>query len=240
MVGKLLPLQVPSWFTVVEEATVSVSNLVSIRQFPEALRPRLQVAYAEAREALVATHVEQAVQFTREFARRLPPFEALDLYFRVVAVPHPMEEYIVSRALVDLEVVRLAQSPPKASVLEHLKNFHLEGALETLRQQRQYLETTYQLARLAGARASEAVLATHVENAIRVVDILEETIWVDEAVSHYVHTFRLPLATAHMVFQRARARVVDRYLNGMAAAPAPMPKEANRELRLPESVRIAS
>lgn len=185
---RFLSLQVPSRFTVVEEATVSVSNLVSIRQFPEALRPRLQVAYAEAREALIATHVEQAVQFTREFARRLPALEALDLYFRVVAVPHPMEESIVSRTLVELEFDRLAQSPPRVSVLDHLKSFQIEGALETLRQQRQYVETTYQLARLAGARAAEAVLATHVENAVRVVDILEETTWVDEAISHYVHS----------------------------------------------------
>ncbi len=219
---------------------MSVSNLVSLRQFPEALRPRLQVAYAEAREALIATHVEHAVRFTLEFSRRLPPLEALDLYFRVVAVPLPMEESIASRALVQLEFDRLPKSPRKPSLVDQLRSFQLEAALDTLREQRHFSETTFQLARLAGARAAEAVLATHVENTLRLVEILEEIVWVDQAVNHYIHTFRLPLVMAHMVFQRARARVAGRYVRATASLPAPAPREKRNELRLPESVQIAS
>lgn len=220
---------------------MSVSNLASMRQFPEAVRPRLQVAYAKAREALIATHAEQAAQFTREFSRRLPPLEALDLYFRVVAVPLPMEDSIISRALVELDLDRLQPTPVRPSLGELVKGLHFELAFDNIRRQRQSMEVTLQLARLAGARASEAVLATHIENAMRVVDILEDTIWVDEAVSHYIHTFKLPLSTAHMVFQRTRALVVDQHLSGMMALAALVPPEpARKELRLPDqTVRIA-
>ncbi|MEO8199589.1 MAG: hypothetical protein ABI679_03615 [Gemmatimonadota bacterium] len=220
---------------------MSVSSLASMRQFPEAVRPRLQVAYARAREALITTHAEQAAQFTREFSRRLPAFDALDLYFKVVAVPLPMEDCIISRALVSLDLDRLQQVPTHPTFLELIKGFHFELAFEGVRRQRQFLEVTLQLARLAGARASEAVLVTHVDNAMRIVDILEDTIWVDEAVSHYIHTFRLPLSTAHMVFQRARAQVVDRHLSGMMVLQGPVAAQPpKKEFRLPDqTVRIA-
>lgn len=220
---------------------MSVSSLASMRQFPESVRPRLHVAYAEAREALIETHARQAAQFTREFSRRLPVLEALDLYFRVVAVPLPMEDCIISRALVALDLSRMQTPPAVPSTAELVKGLHFELAFENVRRQRQAMEVTIQLARLAGARAAEAVLATHVENAMRVVDILDDTLWVDQAVSHYIHTFKLPLMTAHMVFQRARAMVVDRHLSDMMALPAPVSSEpVRKELRIPDqTVRIA-
>ena len=221
-----------------------VSNLASLKQFPESLRPRLFVAYAAAREALIETHQVQALQFTREFSQRLPVIEALELYFRVVPVAMAMEDAVVSRTLVELDLDRCPPAPRQSvSPATLLRRFRLDLLLDAIRQRQQTNNSTLQLARLAGARAQEAVLDTHVANAFTVAWILQGVIWVDEAVGHYIHTFRLPLPTAYMVYQRTRARVAQRQLATLLSAqpvPAPVFVERRKELRLPNQVRIAS
>ncbi len=219
---------------------MSTISLASLRQFPESLRPQLHVAYAAARESLVETHSAQAVRFTEEFARRMPPLEALDLYFRVVPVPQSMTESVISRALVSLDFDRLPQAPAVAPLMGSVRLLRLDLTVGLIRRRRQTLETTHQLARLAGARAADAVLDTHVLNAARIAEILHHVVWVDDAVSHYIHCFRLPLPTAYMVFQRTRAMVADRNLAELlppASEPrvVPVPELAIGERR----VRIA-
>lgn len=216
-----------------------ITSLASLRQFPEALRPQLHVAYAAAREALVSTHQVQAVRFTQEFSRRMPPLEALDLYFQVVPVPHSMIESIVSGALVTLDFDRLPQVAGAPSLLSTLKVLRLDLTLNLMRRRRHQQEATLQLARLAGARAADAVLDTHVLNAARIAEILHHVVWVDDAVSHYIHTFHLPLATAYMVFQRTRAMMADRNLSELlepVMEPAVVTAPA---LTIDRSVRIA-
>jgi hypothetical protein len=222
-----------------QENTVSITSLASLRQFPESLRPQLHVAYAAAREALVATHQAQAVRFTQEFSRRLPPLEALDLYFRVVPVPQSMIESIVSRALVELDFDRLPQVAAAPSLFSTVRVLRLDLTLSLMRRRRHHMEATLQLARLAGARAADAVLDTHVLNAARIAEILHHVVWVDDAVSHYIHTFRLSLATAYMVFQRTRAMMADRNLSELldtVTEPAVLTAPA---LAIDRRVRIA-
>lgn len=221
---------------------MSITSLASLRQFPETLRPQLHVAYAAAREALVSTHQAQAVRFTEEFSRRMPALEALDLYFQVVPVPQAMVESIVSRALVTLDFEHLPQVAAQPSLLSAMKRLRLDTTLSLVRRRRQEGETTLQLARLAGARAADAVLDTHVLNAARIAGILHHVVWVDDAVSHYIHTFHLPLPTAYMVFQRTRAMMADRNIRELmepvtepTLVPEPVPALTIGE----RSVRIA-
>lgn len=227
----------PEWL----EEKVPVSNLASLRQFPESLRPRLFVAYAAAREALIETHQVQALKFTREFSGRLPVIDALELYFHVVPVPMAMEDAVASRTLVSLDLndVPVVQRPSSPWPL--LRRFRLDLFLDAVRQRRQASASTLQLARLAGARAQEAVLETHVTNAFAVAAILKDVIWVDEAVSHYIHTLKLPLPTAHMVFQRTRALVAERQLSSLLGVQlaAPVLVERRKEFRLPGQIRMA-
>ena len=218
---------------------MSITILASLRQFPDSLRPHLHVAYAAARESLVETHQGQAVRFTQEFSRRMPPLEALDLYFRVVPVPQSMIESVVSRALVALDFDRLPSVAPPPTLMNSIRLFRLDLALSRIRRRRQQQEATLQLARLAGARAADAVLDTHVLNAARIAEILHQVIWVDDAVSHYIHTFRLPLPTAYMVFQRTRAMMADRNLSELmepvsepAIVPAPELTIGERRVRI--------
>jgi hypothetical protein len=218
---------------------VSITSLASLRQFPESHRPQLHVAYAAARESLVDTHQAQAVRFTQEFSRRMLPLDALDLYFRVVPVPQTMIESIVSRALVALDFDRLPRVLPPPSLLGTLRFLRLDLTLTLVRRRRQQTEATFQLARLAGARAADAVLDTHVLNAARIAEILHHVVWVDDAVSHYIHTFHLPLPTAYMVYQRTRAMMADRNLSELMD-PVPEPAIVSPELTIGERrVRIA-
>lgn len=196
---------------------MSTTILASLRQFPESLRPQLHVAYAAARESLVETHRLQAVRFTQEFSRRMPPLEALDLYFRVVPVPQSMVECVVSRVLVSLDMETLPQVAESPSLFSTIKLMRLDLTVTLFRRRRQRMDATLQLARLAGARAADAVLDTHVLNAARIAEILHHVVWVDDAVSHYIHTFHLSLPTAYMVFQRTRAMMADRNLSELIA-----------------------
>lgn len=179
----------------------------SLRQFPEALRPRVQVAYAQAWEALVVTHGEQVLRFVSDFASVVAPLEGLELYFDVVAVPPLMQDFVRTRVLTSLDegqlVPREADAPVGAG-LERLRGlFHVPRRPD---------EDARRLMRLAGARAEEAVAETHVRNALQLAALVESALGIDEAVAHYLSVFSLSLPTAHLVYQRARARVADRYL----------------------------
>ena len=97
---------------------MSVPSQMSLRRIPTCLHLTIRVAYASAWEALVRTHTDQAVQFIQEFAPRIPPLEALELYFRVVAVPDPMQELVRTRTLTSLEIDTLAPLADAAVIPE--------------------------------------------------------------------------------------------------------------------------
>ena len=60
---------------------------------------------------------------------------------------------------------------------------------------------------MAGARAAEAVVATHVENALELAWLLRGVMPVNAAADHYLREFGLPAGVAQMVLQRVQARV---------------------------------
>jgi hypothetical protein len=154
------------------------------------------MAYAAGWEALIGTHTSQALQFVCEFAARVPVLDALDLYFQVVAVPEAMQEVVRTRTLTGLEL----ESLPSMTVRPDLVLAHQ-------RFRRRYRERTVQLARMVGARAAEAVIATHVENAIGFSRLLKGQMPVEQATDQYLREFGLAASTAQMVWQRVQARV---------------------------------
>ena len=130
---------------------MSVPSQMSLRRIPTCLHLTIRVAYASAWEALVRTHTDQAVQFIQEFAPRIPPLEALELYFRVVAVPDPMQELVRTRTLTSLEIDTLA---PLATIpaLRGWQRLRLDLVLEHRRYRRRHQESTLQLARMVPHR----------------------------------------------------------------------------------------
>jgi hypothetical protein len=206
---------------------------MSLRRIPSCLHLTIRIAYASAWEALIRTHTDQAVQFVREFAPRVAPLKALELYFRVVAVPDPMQEVVRTRTLTTLEIDTLA---PLVSIpaLRGWQRLRLDLVLEHRRYRRRHQESTLQLARMVGARAAEAVIATHVHNAIEFCGLVRGVLTVEQATDHYLREFSLSSSAAHMVSQRVQARVVgeeltthdDGPLPRVPASSAPAPRPA--------------
>jgi hypothetical protein len=199
---------------------MTVPSRMSLRRIPEAMHLPVRVAYAASWEALIDIHTREAHQFVGEFAARIPALEALDLYFRVTAVPESMHEVVRSRALTALNLKTLP-SPAEMPVLTGWSRLRLDLLLEYRRYRRRHLERTIDLARMAGARAAEAVIGVHVENALELAWLLRGMMPVNAAADHYVREFGLTAAAAHMVMQRVQARVASDELAAEFEEPPP-------------------
>jgi hypothetical protein len=199
---------------------MSVPSQMSLRRIPSCLHLTIRIAYASAWEALIRTHTDQAVQFLHEFAPRVTPLKALELYFRVVAVPDAMQEVVRTRTLTSLAIDTLA---PLATIpsLRGWQRLRLDLVLEHRRYRRRHQESTLQLARMVGARAAEAVVATHVHNAIEFCGLVRGVLTVEQATDHYLREFSLSSSAAHMVSQRVQARVVGQELTAHDDGPLP-------------------
>lgn len=201
---------------------MTVPSRMSLRRIPEAMHLPVRVAYAASWEALIDMHTREAHQFIGEFAPRIPALVALDLYFRVTAVPESMHEVVRSRALTALNLKSLP-SPAEMPVLTGWGRLRLDLLLEYRRYRRRHQERTVELARMAGARAAEAVVATHVENALELAWLLRGVMPVNAAADHYVREFGLTAAAAQMVMQRVQARVASDELAAEFEEPPPPP-----------------
>jgi hypothetical protein len=199
---------------------MTVPSRMSLRRIPEAMHLPVRVAYAAGWEALVDIHTREAHQFVCEFAPRISALDALDLYFRVTAVPEAMHEVVRSRTLTALDLKSL---PARAelSVLTGWARLRLDLVLEYSRYRRRHQERTVELARMAGARAAEAVIATHVENALELAWLLKGVMPVNVAADHYVREFGLAAGSAQMVMQRVQARVASDELSAQFDEPLP-------------------
>jgi hypothetical protein len=175
-------------------------------------------------EALVDTHTEQALQFIGEFASRLSPLEALELYFKVAPVSESMHEAIRTRALSTIELDCL---PPRAPlpVLRGWRLLRLDLVLKLLKYRRAYQEKTLDLAKMVGAQAAEKITNTHVRNAREFADLMSSLLPVEKAVSAYLRAFYLPLGAGQVVMQRVKAAVAGSHLAmEYSAGPAPDPE----------------
>jgi hypothetical protein len=190
---------------------MTAPSQMSLRRIPDALRLKVGIAYAVAWESLVDTHARQAMQFVSEFAPRLPVLDALALYFRVTAVPESMREVVRARALGSLEL-EVLQPLALLPVLSGWQRFRPDLWLANRRLRVRYCERTLELARMVGARAAEAVIATHVENAVGFTHLLDGAMAANAAIDRYVREFNLPDGLAQTVRQRAQARVAGREL----------------------------
>jgi len=164
---------------------MTAPSQMSLRRIPDALSLRVRIAYAAGWDALIDTHTTQALQFVCEFAPRLPVLGALDLYFRVTAVPEAMQEAVRVGTLTALDV----ESLPPLTVLPSVagwQRLRLDLLIEQLQYRRRYHQRTLALARMVGARSAEAVVATHVENAIGFARLLKGIMPVNVATDRYI------------------------------------------------------
>lgn len=72
------------------------------RKMPADVEQRLLLAQARADEAIVRTHVENALLFVDALAPDVPFERALDVYVREMSVAEPLASVVITRALVAL------------------------------------------------------------------------------------------------------------------------------------------
>ena len=72
------------------------------RKLDEASERRLRLAQARAEEALVETHVQNALLFVDALADELPFDRAIDAYIRVMNIAEPLASTVATRVLVVL------------------------------------------------------------------------------------------------------------------------------------------
>ena len=167
---------------------MTVPSQMSLRRIPDALHLQVRVGYAASWEAIIDTHTRQALQFVTEFAPRISVLEGLDLYFRVTAVPESMHEVVRSRTLTALDL-KTIPPPMELPALTGWGRLRLDLLLEHRRYRRRYNERTLELAQMAGARAAEATVATHVENALELAWLLKGVMPVNATADHYLREF---------------------------------------------------
>lgn len=209
---------------------MTAPNLTAGRRFSAATRLRLQLVFARAVEALAETYQQQAAEFVRRLKSRLPVEEALQRYFREVAVPAAIEETVRSRALISL--AGLIESPPKpetrAADWNILRPDHM---IDALRRRVQFVEGVNLDCRLAASMSDEAVAATHVRMALETAEVLAGEVTPDQAIMIYVRSFNLTSIDAQVVFRTAMSQWAELHplpgeaqLSDLVLAPVPAQK----------------
>lgn len=189
-----------------------------LRRIPVALQLGLRIREAAAWEALVEAHRAQAAEFVRIHGALLDPEAALALYAKYVPVPASIRGAVETGALLRLD---LCQSDV------HVPPSNGQGWLQSFRERLRLQQEAERMAPLAAARAEQALLRTHLENAMNIEAYLHEVMPPSEAVAYYIRAFGLPGISAHMVYQQALARIADRDL------PDPTAELAYRMAMLP-------
>jgi hypothetical protein len=195
------------------------------RRLPESLRSRLEVAAAMAWEALVETHIHQALAFVNLLRERMPLEESLPRYLLEVDLGDAMASAVRNRSLVALEGKDTSASevdPAEAAAdIESggWARFRPTTVMREFRARRRRDDETEAWIKLALARAEETAIATHVDNAITFAALLEGYLPFDRAIAEYLEAVGLVGSRAQAVHQRTMARLADVHLPGPARRP---------------------
>jgi hypothetical protein len=194
-----------------------------MKRFSPATQLRVQLVFARALEALAETYQQQAAEFVRRLKSRLTVDEALQRFFREVAVPATLEETVRARALISLSglIENSSRQEERTASWTALRPDHLVLAL---RRRVRHVEETNLDCRLAASISDEAVAATHVRMALETADVLTDQVAPNEAITLYVRSFNLPSIDAQVVYRTAMAQWAELHpLPGEAHAPGRLP-----------------
>jgi hypothetical protein len=182
-------------------------------------------------ESLVDTHVTHAATFVNLLAQRETLEDALARYLLEMDLGDSMAAAVRTRVLVALEGASSASdlaldgaaSDGDAAVVgddepEGWRRFRPDVVVRGIMERQRRDEETDGWVQLAIARAEEAIITTHVDNAITFAALLEEYLPLDRAVQQYVGAVVLTGGRAQAVYQRTMARLADVHLPQTAAA----------------------
>jgi len=205
---------------------MAAPGLLSHRRFSAATRLRVHLAFAQSLESLVDTYKSQAAEFVRRLKSRLGVEQALERYFREVAVPSAIEETVRCRALISLSGL-IEASPAQERSSHSWSMLRPDHLLDALRRRVEYVEATNLECRLAASMSDEAVAATHVRGALDTARVLADELTPDEAIMYYIRTFNLPAVDGQVIYRKALAQWAELH---------PLPGEGQASVREPSPV----
>ncbi|HEX6558141.1 MAG TPA: hypothetical protein VF021_01735 [Longimicrobiales bacterium] len=193
----------------------------------ESVRHRVEVASAMAWEALADAHVAQALAFISLFDDRFTLEEALMRYIREMDMGDTMAAAVRTRVLVTLEDDAQAPEPPlpihpadetdAETVVSDdeegsWKRFRPDTVMRGVFQRQRKREEVERLVELAIARAEEAVIQTHVDNAITFAALLEDSGSLSRGVEQYLDSLGVVGGRGQAIAQRTMARLAEVHL----------------------------
>lgn len=196
------------------------------RKLPEAVRHRLEVAAAMAWEALVDAHIAEALEFITLFENRMTLEESLTRYIREMDMGDTMGSAVRTGVLVTIEanVGREAQPVPirsgedagetdvEADDEDGWRRFRPDVVMRGVFERQREKEEIERLVELAIARAEEAVITTHVDNAITFAALLEDSGSLSKGVEQYIAALHVVGGRGQAVLQRTMARLAEVHL----------------------------
>jgi hypothetical protein len=193
------------------------------RSLPESMRRRLEVATAMAWEALVDTHTEQALEFIELFQGRITLEDALLRYLREMDLNEATAGAIRTRVFVALEDRPSSQRPrlqldddtqpePPDDATDGWRRFRPDVIVRGVRERQKRTEETEHFVELALARCEEALIKTHIDNAITFAALLDGTTSLKVGVQTYLGAVNLAGGRSQSVFQRTMAQLADVHL----------------------------
>jgi hypothetical protein len=199
------------------------------QRLPEDVNRRLERAEAFAREDLVETHAQLAVDLVGVLAPRMPFDEAVDRYLESMRLEGEDAEAVGTRAVALLDEREIREDFEREGTRGWGFNWRYAtpiGALRFIQRQRKRSAEEQLWLELAAARAEEALADAHARHARVFVDVLEDEVDPARAVELYVERLKLPDVRARIVYQRVLARLAESMLPRLNEHESPAPDDA--------------
>lgn len=217
-----------------------------------ALRRQIDLTTAVCQERLLNAHVRHVLAMVDLVSDRLPFDEALDIYVRIMRLTPEQARNIGSRALAELgrrtgieEVGELRlhpeedeDAPAEAETQERRDGGRSSAVFSRLRRRiRGRVQDELRLRiNLLAARTEDALLETHVENALTFIRALNEDASAPEAVEYYLDTLDVEEGLGDVIYNRALRVIADTILPPLpdaqemraASPPGPVPVAERR------------
>jgi hypothetical protein len=199
----------------------------SYRRLPDTVRHRIEVAAAMAWEALVESHAAQAREFVALMDDAMPLEEALNRYVGDMDLSDTMVSAVRTRVLVAIEDAQVSKSVESLTLRpdpvdngadaaveddDGWRRFRPDVVMRGVIERQKKNEEVERLVELAIARAEEAIIQTHIDNAITFAALLDEFGPLSRGVEHYIAVMNIVGGRAQAVLQRTMARLADVHL----------------------------
>jgi hypothetical protein len=182
-----------------------------LQRMPPELNRKLERAEALAREALIDVHANLALDLVSILAPRMPFDDAIERYLETMELDGEEKETIGTRAVALMDE-REVQEDLQREVRGWGWNWRYAtplGMLRYIRRQQKRSDEEELWLELAAARAEETLVESHIQHAMRFVEVMGDHADPTRAVALYVERLELPEFRGRMVYQRVMARLAD-------------------------------